>query len=61
MVTIQAVSKELELSLPTVGKALGLLEKLGVVRETTGKQRNRLFEYSEYLALLDKGTEPLPR
>jgi Fic family protein len=61
MVTIQAVSKDLELSLPTVGKTLGLLEKLGVVRETTGKQRNRLFEYSEYLALLDKGTEPLPR
>jgi Fic family protein len=61
MVTIQAVSKELGLSLPTAGKTLGMLEKIGLVHETTGKRRNRLFEYSRYLALLDKGTEPLPR
>ena len=61
IVTIQAASKELALSLPTTGKALELLGGLGIVRETTGKPRNRLFEYSRYLALLDQGTEPLPR
>jgi hypothetical protein len=32
----------------------------GIVHEVTGKRRNRLFAYSKYLALLDKGTEPLP-
>jgi hypothetical protein len=32
---------------------------LGLVRETTGKQRNRLFVYSGYLDILNQGTEPL--
>jgi Fic family protein len=59
MVTIQATSKALKLSLPTVGKALDLLMSNGIVHEITGKRRNRLFVYSKYLALLDKGTEPL--
>jgi len=29
------------------------------VRETTGKQRSRIYAYSDFLALLDRGTEPL--
>ena len=61
MVTIRSASKELHLSVPTVGKALELMASAGIVRETTGKLRGRLFAYSKYLALLDKGTEPLPR
>jgi hypothetical protein len=32
----------------------------GIVREITGRQRGRVFEYPKYLRLLDKGTEPLP-
>ena len=35
------------------------LAELGIVRETTGKQRGRIYAYSDYLALLDRGTEPL--
>ena len=60
IVTIQAASRELKLSLPTVGKSLEHLIKLGIVRELTGKQRHRVFAYSKYLAVLDQGTEPLP-
>jgi Fic family protein len=60
IVTIRAVSKELQLSFPTVGKALELMAAAGIVREMTGKRRHRLFAYSKYLSLLDKGTEPLP-
>ncbi|CUA90640.1 Fic family protein [Chelatococcus sambhunathii] len=60
IVTIQAASGELKLSLPTVGKSLEHLIKLGIVRELTGKQRHRVFAYSKYLAVLDQGTEPLP-
>jgi Fic family protein len=60
IVTIQAASKELKLSLPTVGKSLEHLIKLDIVRELTGKQRHRVFAYSKYLAILDQGTEPLP-
>lgn len=59
VVTIQATSRELGLSIPTISKALELLWNAGIVRETTGQQRGRIFSYSTYLTLLDKGTEPL--
>lgn len=59
--TIQGASKELLMSIPTVGKALDLMASVGVVREATGRRRNRLFVYNDYLAVLDRGTEPLPR
>ncbi|HEY1361186.1 MAG TPA: Fic family protein [Xanthobacteraceae bacterium] len=60
LITIQAASRELELSLPTVGKSLEHLVDLGIVREVTGKQRRRVFAYRKYLDVLDRGTEPLP-
>lgn len=59
MLTIQSAAKELKLSVPTIGKSLELMAKVDIVREVTGKQRGRLFAYTKYLALLDKGTEPL--
>jgi DNA-binding transcriptional ArsR family regulator len=40
------------LSIPTVNTALAALERLGIVRETTGQKRNRLFSYAEYLRLI---------
>jgi len=61
IITIQAASRELKLSLPTVGKSLEHLINLEIVREVTGKQRHRVFAYHKYLAVLDRGTEPLPR
>ena len=61
LTTIQAVSTELKLSIPTVGKALDHLAEIGIVRETTGRQRRRVFAYRKYLDVLDRGTEPLPR
>jgi Fic family protein len=59
LVTIQAASKQLKLSLPTIGKSLEHLIELGIVRELTGKQRRRVFAYRKYLSVLDRGTEPL--
>ena len=59
IVTIQSVARELKLSVPTTGKSLDLLRGARIVRELTGKRRGRLFAYTNYLALLDKGTEPL--
>ena len=44
---------------PTVGKAIGLLVQAGVLRETTGKKRDRSFVYHEYLERLRVGTEPV--
>lgn len=42
---------------PTVNKALGHLEQLGIVRELTAQKRNRLFSYSGYMEIMDRGTE----
>jgi Fic family protein len=47
------------LTLPTVIRAFEELEKLGIVRETTGRERKRLYAYVGYLELLNQGTEPL--
>jgi len=42
---------------PTVGKAIDLLVRAGVLTETTGKKRDRSFVYHQYLELLRVGTE----
>jgi Fic family protein len=60
IVSIQTVSDKLAVSFPTAGTALDNLAKIGVVRETTGRRRGRMYAYSDYLALLDQGTGPLP-
>jgi Fic family protein len=52
--TLMAATK---LTAPTVTKALDLLEKLEIVREVTGRQRNRVFAYARYLDALNEGTE----
>ena len=56
IVSVPAVSKELELSFPAVSKAVLNLQKMGLVREFTGKRRHRLFSYDAYLNVLIQGT-----
>jgi hypothetical protein len=36
-----------------------LLTELGIVREVTGRRRDRVFVYDEYVRILSEGTEPL--
>ena len=59
IVTIQTVSEKLAISFPTASAALWNLAKIGVVRETTGRRRGRIYAYSEYLVLIDRGTEKI--
>jgi DNA-binding transcriptional regulator GbsR (MarR family) len=47
------------LSFPAVSAGMKLLSRLGIVKEITGKRRDRVFAYSKYLAVLSEGTEPL--
>ncbi|MFO7640109.1 MAG: Fic family protein [Candidatus Competibacteraceae bacterium] len=42
----------------TVNKTLGNLERLGIVREITARQRNRIFSYHGYVEIMNRGTEP---
>ena len=44
------------MSVPTTTLALGNLQRLGLVRESTGRQRGKLFVYQRYLDLLNEGT-----
>lgn len=60
IVTIRTVSQKLGVSFATAGGALDKLTEIGVVREATGRRRDRIYAYTEYLALLDRGTDPLP-
>ena len=46
---------------PTAAAALSKLQHLGIVREFTGKERNRLFVYDKYVNILSEGTEPLKK
>lgn len=45
--------------LPTLLRALDGLQQLGIITETTGKERNKVFAYRAYLEILNQGTEPL--
>jgi hypothetical protein len=42
-------------------KALDALQKVGVVKEITGRKRSRVFSYAGYVRILSEGTEPLKR
>lgn len=39
----------------TVNKALGHLERLGVISELTARRRNRVFSYPEYIEIMNQG------
>lgn len=61
VLSIAKAVEELKLSHPTLSKALSNLIELGIVREVTGRKRDRLFAYGQYLAILNEGTEaPAP-
>ncbi len=59
--TIGSAAKASGLTIPTVTAAMKSLQSLGIVRELTGKRRNRVFGYDKYLALIDEGTTTPPR
>lgn len=52
------LSKDTGMVAVTVNKALRQLTSLGILREITGKKRNRLFAYSAYIEIITEGTEP---
>jgi Fic family protein len=56
---IPETARQLPVSEPTVATAIGHLERIGILRERTGRPRNKVFVYDEYLKILSEGTEPL--
>ncbi|HYS81679.1 MAG TPA: Fic family protein [Anaeromyxobacteraceae bacterium] len=57
VVTIPGVVKMLETTKPTATKSIELFETLGILQETTGRKRDRMYRYTRYLELLRAGTE----
>jgi len=58
-VRIRTAAKALKLTIPTVTSALNHLLQLGIVKEVSGKRRDRLFAYSRYVSMVGEGTKPL--
>ena len=56
---IGAAAAATGLSFPTVAGGVDTLVAAGMLREITGRARDRAFAYSAYLAVLSEGAEPL--
>jgi Fic family protein len=56
MVGVAEAAKAMGLSAPTVRASFESLQKLKLVREITGKQRDRMFAYQQYLDVIAAGT-----
>jgi len=59
LLTIPRICEITGLHPATAASALKVLQKLGIVREITGKRRNRTYTYDRFIAILNEGTEPL--
>ncbi|HEY0458765.1 MAG TPA: Fic family protein [Pyrinomonadaceae bacterium] len=57
IISVPMASKELNLSAPTVRNSIDKLKEIGLVKEITGKKRDRLFSYQSYLDILQAETE----
>ena len=53
LISIVSAARQLNLTFPTVTTSLQHLQKLGIVRETTGGKYGRLYAYDQYLKLLN--------
>jgi Fic family protein len=54
------IRQKTHLSQATVNACLRELAELGILKEVTGQKRNRLYSYTQYLSIMNRGTE-LPR
>ena len=59
ILNLKEVCKRTGISFPAAAKGMDAIIKLGLARELTGRQRNRVFAYDQYLSILNEGTEPL--
>lgn len=53
---LESMSKK---TFPTISDAVKKLLDAGIVRETTSRQRNRVYAYVEYMSILNEGGDPL--
>ncbi len=56
--SLSATSRDARLSFSATSSAMDLLVTQGIAREITGRSRNRVYVYDQYLSMLTEGTEP---
>lgn len=56
--TLPKIASQTGLAINTVGSAMSKLQQMGIVKELTGKKRDRIFVYAAYMQILDQGTVP---
>ncbi len=57
IVTLPRAIELLETTKPTASKAISALREAGILRETTGKKRDRVYAYHDYLRTLTKDAQ----
>jgi Fic family protein len=56
IITLSIAMKLLKTTKPTAGKAIDTLYRTGVLNETTGRRRDRVYSYNAYLKVLTEDT-----
>ena len=59
VISVPVAVKALELTAPTIRKSIGHLEQENILREVSGRRRDRRYVYEQYLNILSEGTGPL--
>lgn len=57
VVSIGPLAKQFDISYQAASTLVSQLEKAGILKETTGRKRDKRFVYSDYLNILDEGTK----
>jgi Fic family protein len=57
LLTVNRISESTGLSFPAANQAVARLEALGIVCEITGRRRERVYAYDQYVAILNEGAE----
>lgn len=60
LATAKSVARNSGVTLPTALSTLSALQALGIVGELTGKKKNRVYAYTAYVEVLNRGTELAP-
>lgn len=56
VITVNFVAEKLSITFPAATKAINVLEKEGILREVTGKKRNRIYVANEIIKILEEKT-----
>jgi Fic family protein len=57
LLTVRRIAERTGLSFPAANQAVARLAELGIVREITGRRRERVYAYDQYVAILNEGAE----